>query len=65
MFMYMQDEIIYLSKLHHLNVVKLVGFCFEDDKRLLVYEHTCEGSLEKHLFESMFYLMYLFIHYSS
>lgn len=50
----MQDEIIYLSQLHHLNVVKLVGFCLEDDKRVLVYEHMCEGSLEKHLFKSMF-----------
>lgn len=50
----MQEEIIYLSKLQHLNLVRLLGFCLEDDKRLLVYEHVCEGSLEKHLFKSMF-----------
>ncbi|XP_017438471.2 probable serine/threonine-protein kinase PBL11 [Vigna angularis] len=50
------DEIIYLSKLQHLNLVRLVGFCLEDDKRLLVYEHICEGSLEKHLFKSAVHL---------
>ncbi|XP_020202895.1 receptor-like cytoplasmic kinase 176 [Cajanus cajan] len=43
-------EISYLSELHHPNLVKLVGFCIEDDKRLLVYEYMCRGSLEKHLF---------------
>ncbi|CAJ1946944.1 unnamed protein product [Sphenostylis stenocarpa] len=46
------DEIIYLSELHHLNLVKLVGFCLEDEKMLLVYEHMSEGSLEKHLFKT-------------
>ncbi|RDX88447.1 putative serine/threonine-protein kinase PIX7, partial [Mucuna pruriens] len=43
-------EISYLSELHHPNLVKLVGFCIEDDKRLLVYEYMCRGSLEEHLF---------------
>ncbi|TKY50282.1 receptor protein kinase [Spatholobus suberectus] len=45
-------EISYLSELHHPNLVRLVGFCIEDDKRLLVYEYMCRGSLEKHLFKT-------------
>jgi serine/threonine protein kinase len=30
----------------------LVGFCCEGDKRLLVYEHMLNGSLDAHLFQS-------------
>ncbi|QCD92578.1 serine/threonine kinase [Vigna unguiculata] len=46
------DEISYLSELNHLNLVKIVGFCIEDGKRLLVHEYMCQGSLEKHLFST-------------
>ncbi|XP_027358822.1 probable serine/threonine-protein kinase PIX7 [Abrus precatorius] len=44
-------EICYLSELHHPNLVKLIGFCMEDEKRLLVYEFMPRGSLENHLFK--------------
>ncbi|KAL2335543.1 hypothetical protein Fmac_016756 [Flemingia macrophylla] len=47
-------EISYLGELHHPNLVKLIGFCIEDDQRLLVYEYMCRGSLDKHLFRGMF-----------
>lgn len=43
-------EVTYLGQLHHPNLVKLIGFCIEDDKRLLVYEFMQRGSLENHLF---------------
>lgn len=43
-------EINYLGQLHHPNLVKLIGFCLEDDHRLLVYEFMPRGSLENHLF---------------
>ncbi|CAN1275302.1 Probable serine/threonine-protein kinase PBL9 [Linum perenne] len=43
-------EINYLGQLHHPNLVKLVGYCLEDDHRLLVYEFMSRGSLENHLF---------------
>ncbi|XP_031504041.1 probable serine/threonine-protein kinase PBL17 [Nymphaea colorata] len=43
-------EINYLGQLSHPNLVKLVGYCCEDDHRLLVYEYMASGSLEKHLF---------------
>ncbi|CAN1275304.1 Receptor-like cytoplasmic kinase 176, partial [Linum perenne] len=47
-------EINYLGQLHHPNLVKLVGYCLEDDHRLLVYEFMSRGSLENHLFRSEF-----------
>ncbi|GLU11154.1 hypothetical protein SLE2022_279180 [Rubroshorea leprosula] len=43
-------EVDYLGNLLHPNLVKLVGYCIEDDQRLLVYEFMPRGSLENHLF---------------
>lgn len=43
-------EINFLGQLHHPNLVKLIGYCIEDDQRLLVYEFMSRGSLENHLF---------------
>eukprot|EP00250_Pteridium_aquilinum_P010230 c19229_g1_i1 orf=617-1837(+) len=43
-------EVYFLGALHHPNLVKLIGFCAEDDHRLLVYEYMPRGSLENHLF---------------
>jgi hypothetical protein len=37
--------------------VKLVGYCIEDDQRLLVYEFMPRGSLENHLFRSKYLLI--------
>ncbi|KAF2295933.1 hypothetical protein GH714_035222 [Hevea brasiliensis] len=42
-------EIKYLGQLHHPNLVKLIGYCIEDDERLLVYEFMPNGSLENHI----------------
>ncbi|XP_006287879.2 probable serine/threonine-protein kinase PBL11 [Capsella rubella] len=43
-------EINYLGQLDHPNLVKLVGYCLEEEHRLLVYEFMPRGSLENHLF---------------
>ncbi|XP_019099781.1 PREDICTED: serine/threonine-protein kinase BIK1-like [Camelina sativa] len=43
-------EINYLGQLSHPNLVKLIGYCVEDEHRLLVYEFMQKGSLENHLF---------------
>ncbi|KAM1224108.1 serine/threonine-protein kinase RIPK-like [Malus sylvestris] len=45
-------EIIYLGQLRHPNLVKLIGYCCEDEQRLLVYEYMAGGSLENQLFRS-------------
>ncbi|KAH7866998.1 hypothetical protein Vadar_027663 [Vaccinium darrowii] len=39
----------FLGGLSHSNLVKLLGYCWEDEELLLVYEFMPEGSLEKHL----------------
>ena len=49
----MQTEVNFLGQLRHPHLVKLIGYCCEDDHRLLVYEFMFRGSLENHLFRSM------------
>lgn len=42
-------EVDMLSRLHHRNLVKLIGICTEDHCRCLVYELVPNGSVESHL----------------
>ncbi|VAI32426.1 unnamed protein product [Triticum turgidum subsp. durum] len=46
-------EVFFLGQLRHKNLVKLIGYCYEDEHRMLVYEFMNAGSLEKHLFKSI------------
>ncbi|CAN1779602.1 Probable serine/threonine-protein kinase PBL15 [Linum perenne] len=46
-------EVIFLGQLRHPNLVKLIGYCCEDEDRLLVYEFMPRGSLENHLFKRL------------
>lgn len=45
-----QSEVNFLGRLSHPNLVKLLGYCWEDKELLLVYEYLPKGSLENHLF---------------
>ncbi|VAH94754.1 unnamed protein product [Triticum turgidum subsp. durum] len=38
--------------MHHLNLVRMWGFCADKDQRMLVYEYVPNGSLDKYLFSS-------------
>ncbi|XP_028074546.1 receptor-like serine/threonine-protein kinase ALE2 isoform X9 [Camellia sinensis] len=42
-------EVEMLSRLHHRNLVKLIGICIEERSRCLVYELIPNGSVESHL----------------
>ncbi|XP_011009873.1 PREDICTED: receptor-like serine/threonine-protein kinase ALE2 isoform X4 [Populus euphratica] len=42
-------EVEMLSRLHHRNLVKLIGICTEECSRSLVYELIANGSVESHL----------------
>ncbi|KAK7261014.1 hypothetical protein RIF29_27317 [Crotalaria pallida] len=43
-------EIMFLGQLRHPHLVKLIGYCNEDEHRLLVYEYMTRGCLENQLF---------------
>ncbi|BAF20984.2 G-type lectin S-receptor-like serine/threonine-protein kinase At2g19130 [Oryza sativa Japonica Group] len=45
-------EVSSIGMTQHINLIKLIGFCCEGDKRLLVYERMLNGSLDAHLFQS-------------
>ncbi|CAI8605636.1 unnamed protein product [Vicia faba] len=44
------SEVATLGRIHHSNVVRLIGFCVEGSKRGLVYEFMPNGSLDKYIF---------------
>lgn len=44
-------EVIFLGQLKHAHLVKLIGYCCEDEHRMLVYEYMPRGSLENQLFK--------------
>jgi serine/threonine protein kinase len=50
--MFSQAEVFFLGQLSHKNLVKLIGYCYEAEHRMLVYEFMSYGSLENHLFKS-------------
>ncbi|KAG6792234.1 hypothetical protein POTOM_001378 [Populus tomentosa] len=43
-------EVIFLGQLKHRHLVNLIGYCCEDEHRLLVYEYVERGNLEDKLF---------------
>ncbi|GMH02903.1 hypothetical protein Nepgr_004742 [Nepenthes gracilis] len=45
-----QSEVNFLGRLSHPNLVRLLGYCWEEKELLLVYEFMQRGSLENHLF---------------
>ncbi|KAK7381866.1 hypothetical protein VNO80_00415 [Phaseolus coccineus] len=44
-------EVIFLGQLKHRHLVNLIGYCCEDEYRLLVYEYMERGNLEEKLFK--------------
>ncbi|WOK95546.1 putative leucine-rich repeat receptor-like protein kinase [Canna indica] len=44
-----KTEIELLSRVHHKNLVDLVGFCFEQGEQMLVYEYIPNGTMRENL----------------
>ena len=47
--MQLQNEVNWLSKIKHQNIIKLFGYCIYGDSRFLVYEMMEKASLETQL----------------
>ncbi|XP_074319736.1 G-type lectin S-receptor-like serine/threonine-protein kinase At5g24080 [Silene latifolia] len=43
-------EVNVIGSMHHMNLVRLCGYCSEGSRRLLVYEFMTNGSLDKWIF---------------
>ncbi|XP_063937398.1 LOW QUALITY PROTEIN: uncharacterized protein LOC108221561 [Daucus carota subsp. sativus] len=48
--------LVSLGKLCHPNIIKMIGYCAEEEHRLLVYEFISQGSLDKQLWSKDSYL---------
>eukprot|EP00252_Welwitschia_mirabilis_P012464 TRINITY_DN2753_c0_g1_i1.p1 TRINITY_DN2753_c0_g1~~TRINITY_DN2753_c0_g1_i1.p1 ORF type:complete len:425 (-),score=89.32 TRINITY_DN2753_c0_g1_i1:91-1365(-) len=46
-----QTEISLLGRLHHRNLVNLLGYCEDKGQYMLVYEYMSNGSLASHLYD--------------
>jgi interleukin-1 receptor-associated kinase 1 len=44
------NEVATIGRIHHVNVVQLIGYCAEGSKHPLIYEFMSNGSLDKHIF---------------
>ncbi|KAK3121681.1 hypothetical protein QOZ80_8BG0658750 [Eleusine coracana subsp. coracana] len=43
-------EVETIGNIHHINLVRLIGFCAEKSHRLVVYEYMAKGSLERWIY---------------
>ncbi|KAL4581933.1 hypothetical protein LXL04_006467 [Taraxacum kok-saghyz] len=46
-----QTEVSLLGRLHHRNLVNLVGYCVDKGQRMLIYEYMSNGSLASFLYD--------------
>lgn len=54
---------IYLGQLRHSHLVNLIGYCCEEEHRLLVYEYMELGNLDYKLFRSKYALLFQIFHF--
>lgn len=57
-----QNELDFLGKIQHPNVISVLGYCIHEDTRLLVYELMQNGSLETQLHGKVQFFLMMNLH---